>query len=82
MHSALLQRCKDIYQRLFNQNPQVEAVHAGLECAVIGSKYEGMDMVSFGPTLENPHPPKERLFIPSIERVWTFLIALLKSYAE
>jgi dipeptidase D len=82
MDSALLQRCKDIYQRLFNQDPQIEAIHAGLECAVIGSKYEGMDMVSFGPTLENPHSPKERLFIPSIERVWTFLIALLKSYAE
>jgi dipeptidase D len=82
MDSALLQRCKDIYQRLFNQDPQIEAIHAGLECAVIGSKYEGIDMVSFGPTLENPHSPKERLFIPSIERVWTFLIALLKSFTQ
>ena len=82
MESPLLQRCKDVYQRLFNQEPKIDAIHAGLECAVIGSKYEGMDMVSFGPTLENPHSPKERLFIPSIERVWSFLIALLKSYAE
>jgi dipeptidase D len=82
MDSPLLQRCKDIYQRLFNQDPQIEAIHAGLECAVIGSKYEGMDMVSFGPTLENPHSPNERLFIPSIERVWRFLIALLKSFKE
>jgi dipeptidase D len=82
MDSALLQRCKNIYQRLFNQDPQIEAIHAGLECAVIGSKYEGMDMVSFGATLENPHSPKERLFIPSIERVWEFLIALLKSYGN
>ncbi|UCG05722.1 MAG: aminoacyl-histidine dipeptidase [Desulfobacterales bacterium] len=80
MDSALLQRCKDVYQRLFNQEPVVEAIHAGLECAVIGSKYEGIDMVSFGATLENPHSPNERLFIPSIERVWTFLIALLKSF--
>ena len=82
LDSALLQRCKDIYQRLFGQNPQIEAIHAGLECAVIGSKYEGMDMVSFGSTLENPHSPKERLFIPSIERVWSFLVALLKSFKE
>lgn len=81
MDSPLLQRCKDIYQQLFKQDPQIDAIHAGLECAVIGSKYEGMDMISFGPTLENAHSPNERLFIPSIERVWSFLIALLKSYA-
>jgi dipeptidase D len=51
-----------------------------LECAIIGDKYDGMDMISFGPTMEDPHSPNERLFIPSIGRVWDFMAALLKSY--
>jgi dipeptidase D len=56
------------------------AIHAGLECAVIGAKYADMDMISFGPDIEDPHSPTERLFIPSLERVWDFMTALLKSY--
>jgi dipeptidase D len=80
MESALLQRCKTIYRTLYNQDPLVQAIHAGLECGIIGSKYPGMDMISFGATIENAHSPDERLHIPSIERVWTFLTALLKSF--
>jgi dipeptidase D len=80
MDSELLQRCTELYRKLFNQEPVIEAIHAGLECAIIGSKYPGMDMISLGPTIENPHSPDERLHIPSIERVWEFLVALLLSY--
>jgi dipeptidase D len=82
MDSLLLQRCKNLYKQQFGRKPIIKAVHAGLECAIIGSKYAGMDMISLGPTIENPHSPDERLHIPSIERVWTFLVALLKSYGK
>jgi len=53
-----------------------------LECAVIGAKYTDLDMISFGPDIEDPHSPTERLFIPSLDRVWDFMVALLKSYAN
>jgi dipeptidase D len=80
MDAALLQRCIELYRRLFDRKPVIQAIHAGLECAIIGSKYPGMEMISLGPTMENAHSPDERLYIPSIERVWAFLVALLQSY--
>ena len=80
--SALLARGIALHQRLFGHAPAVKAIHAGLECALIGDKYEGMDMISFGPTMEDPQSPSERLFIPSIARVWEFMVALLASYKE
>jgi dipeptidase D len=81
MASALLKRCQTVYRDRFGKNPAVRMIHAGLECGIIGSKKPGMDMVSVGPTIENPHSPDERLHIPSIARTWEFLSALLKSYA-
>lgn len=78
--SELLNRTCSVYEDLFGKKPDIQVMHAGLECAVIGSKYEGMDMISMGPTLENPHSPSERLYIPSIERVWRLLVALLASF--
>ncbi len=80
MQSALLQRCKEVYEKVSGRQPEIQSLHAGLECAIIGEKYEGMDMISFGPTMEDPHSPNERLFIPSIDRVWDFMVALLDSY--
>ncbi len=80
MNSALLQRCKEIYQKLFYREPVVEIIHAGLECAIIGTTYPGMDMISFGPTIQDPHSPYERLYIPSLPKVWDFLVGLLASY--
>jgi dipeptidase D len=80
--SPLLQRCKAVYRSLFNRDPLVQAIHAGLECGIIGSKAPGMDMISLGPTIENAHSPDERLNIPSIVRLWDFLAALLKSYGN
>ena len=78
--SPLLKRSQEVYQKLFSKTPKLQTIHAGLECGVIGSKHEHMDMISFGPTIKNPHSPDERLFIPSIAKVWGFLVALLKSY--
>jgi dipeptidase D len=80
MESPLLKRCKEVYQRLFGKEPMVEVIHAGLECGIIGSKYEGMDAISVGPTIENPHSPDERLYIPSVAKVLDFLAELLRSY--
>ena len=80
MDSQLLARCLDVYEKRFGKKPVVEAIHAGLECGIIGSKYEGMDMISFGPTIKNPHCPDEKIDIDSIGKTWDFMVALFKSY--
>ena len=79
LQSPLLARCKDVYRKLFGKEPHVEAIHAGLECGIIGDKKEGMDMISFGPTLKNPHSPDEKIHVESIGKIWDFLVELLKS---
>ncbi len=78
--SPLLERAKEVYKQLFSSEAKVEAIHAGLECAVIGSIYGGMDMISLGPTVRNPHSPSERVHLPSIVKTWRLLVALLESY--
>lgn len=82
MESELLGRAVESYQNAFGVEPVVEVIHAGLECGVIGAKYPGMQMISFGPTIQNAHSPDERLHLPSLEKVCTFVEALLSSYAE
>jgi len=82
LSSPLLHRCRSIYQELFQKKPKVKALHAGLECGVIGAKCSGMDMISIGPTIRNPHSPGESLNVPSVGKVWKFLVALLESYAD
>ena len=82
MSSELLARCVDVYRKRFNKEPVVEAIHAGLECGIIGSKYDGMDMISFGPTIKNPHSPDEMIEIDSIGKTWDFMVALFESYKE
>jgi dipeptidase D len=81
MASPLLGRCREVYQRLYRRSPEVAVIHAGLECAVIGDRFPGMDMISFGPTIQNLHSPTERLHLPSVGRVWDFLTALLAAFA-
>ncbi len=80
--AALLERCRTVYTRAFGEAPVVEVIHAGLECGLIGAKVPGMEMISIGPTLRNPHSPDEKLFIPSIGKMLTLLEALLGSYRE
>ena len=77
MESLLLKQCVAAYEKLFGKKPVVETTHGGLECGVIGSKYPGMDMISFGPTIKHPHTPEEMIHIGSIGRVWDFMAALL-----
>ena len=80
MDSQLLARCLGVYEKRFGKKPVVEAIHAGLECGIIGSKYDGMDMISFGPTIKNPHCPDEKIEIESIGKTWDFMVALFESY--
>lgn len=82
MQSELLARCQEVYKDVFDRQARVKSVHAGLECAIIGDKYEGMDMISFGPDLRDPHSPNEGLYIPSLEKIWRFMVALLESYGS
>jgi dipeptidase D len=65
------------YRRLFGVAPQVRMIHAGLECGLIGALYGGLDMISLGAILQNPHSPNERLHIPSVGKVWDYLVAFL-----
>ncbi|MCK4813080.1 MAG: aminoacyl-histidine dipeptidase [Candidatus Marinimicrobia bacterium] len=78
-NSKLLTTSKAVYETLFSKSPEVNIIHGGLECGVIGAKHEGMDMISLGPTIENPHSPDECMYIPSIRKVWDFLVELLKT---
>ena len=77
MDSELLKQCQDVYRRLYDREAVIQVIHAGLECAIIGDIYPQMDMISLGPTLRNAHSPDERLHIPSITKVWDFLVELL-----
>jgi len=80
MDSPLLKRCQDTYRKLYGKQPKVEIIHAGVECAILGAMYPGMDMISLGPTIENPHSPEERINIPSVGKVWDYLVEILKSF--
>jgi dipeptidase D len=79
VNSILLQVTKDSYKELFNKEPKVTAVHAGLECGLIGAKYPGMDMVSFGPTIKDAHSVNERVSIKSVESFFKYLCVVLKN---
>jgi dipeptidase D len=77
--SAILKTAKSTYKSLYGKDPEVKAIHAGLECGIIGAKFPGMDMVSMGPTLEDVHSPDEKLYIDSVEKFWDYLVAVLKN---
>ncbi len=79
LDSPILKRAKETYQQLYGREPAVKAVHAGLECGIIGEKYPGMDMVSFGPTMKDVHSPAERLYIDTVQKFWDFLLAILRT---
>ncbi len=79
--SPFIRTCSGLYKKLFKKEPRVEVIHAGLECGIIGALVPGMQMVSIGVTLRDPHSPRERILISSIEPVWKFLTALLEELA-
>ncbi len=80
--SRILAVSKEVYSGLFGKAPHVKVIHAGLECAVFGEKIPGLDMISLGPTIEQAHSPSERVLITAVEKMWVFLLELLKNLAR
>lgn len=72
----------DLYWELFNDEPDVNACHAGLECGILGQNYPAMEMISFGPTIRGAHSPDERTQISSVQKYWSFLLETLKRIPE
>jgi dipeptidase D len=76
--SEIVRKLQVVHEELFGEPAKLIAMHAGLECGVIGEKYPGMQMVSFGPTIVDPHSPNERVQISSVESFWKYLKAVLE----
>ncbi|MEI6577604.1 MAG: aminoacyl-histidine dipeptidase [Bacteroidota bacterium] len=76
-NSEILEITKQAHIKVLGYEPAVRAIHAGLECGVIGEKYPGIDMISFGPTIRGPHSPDERLEIATVGRFWDLLLQVL-----
>ena len=79
MQSPILKAMTESYESLFGVKPAVTAIHAGLECGIIGTSYPKMDMISFGPTICYPHSPDEKVEIKSVEKFYDFLLHTLKN---
>ena len=77
MESPILHTMLASYESLYGKKPAVMAIHAGLECGIIGGKYEGLDMISFGPTICFPHSPDEKVEIASVGKFYSFLLHTL-----
>jgi dipeptidase D len=76
--SAILKEMKEVYNKRFGRVPEVKVIHAGLECGILGATYTNWDMISFGPTIRNPHSPDEKVNIATVDLFWEFLIETLK----
>ena len=77
--SEIVQKLQAAHEKLFGRPAKLIAMHAGLECGVIGERYPGMQMVSFGPTIVDPHSPNERVQISTVQSFWKFLIQVLET---
>lgn len=77
-NSKIRQIFLKVYKDMYNKEAQIEAIHAGLECGLFAKKMQGVDMISFGPDMENVHTPDEKLSISSVARTWDYLKAVLK----
>lgn len=77
--SAVLKVAVEKYRELFNKEPKVRAIHAGLECGLFSEKYPDLDMISVGPTLRGVHSPDECLLIPTVDMVWRHLVAIIEN---
>lgn len=77
--SPILQTMKEVYEKMYGKTPEVKAIHAGLECGLIGGIYPNFDMVSCGPTIRYPHSPDEKVKIDTVDLWWRFLVETLKN---
>lgn len=76
--SPLRETMVAVYREMFGREPQVVAIHAGLECGLLGDKLPGLDCVSFGPQMQDIHTSREKLNIASTARMWDYLLEILK----
>jgi len=79
MDSAILKEMVAAYEKQFGAKAHISAIHAGLECGLLGGVYKNWDMISFGPTICFPHSPAEKVNIPSVKKFWDFLVETLKN---
>lgn len=79
MNSPILETMTSTYKKLFGRTPKVMAIHAGLECGLLGGVYKNWDMISFGPTIKHPHSPDEKVNIESVKLFWEYLTETLKN---
>ena len=79
LESKLLKLSKKIFKDMYKQEPKVEAIHAGLECGIIGEKFPGMDMISIGPTIKYPHSPEEQVQISTVDKTYKYVLKILEN---
>ena len=79
IHSPVLGTMKNVYHQMYGNDPEVKAIHAGLECGIIKERYPDMDMISFGPTLMDVHSPDEKILVYTVEKFWNLLTTVLKN---
>ena len=72
----------DLYLEKYKEPANVDAIHAGLECGILGANYPGMQMISFGPNIYGAHSPDERVQISSVQKFWEYLLEVLKRIPE
>ncbi len=79
LDSKLLKQSKKIFKDMYGEEPTVEAIHAGLECGIIGEKFPGMDMISIGPTIKYPHSPEEQVHVSTVGKFYDFTLKIIES---
>jgi len=79
LDSKLLTLSKKIFKDMYHKEPKVEAIHAGLECGIIGEKFPGMDMISIGPTITHPHSPEEQVIISTVDKFYDYVPKILEN---
>ncbi len=79
LESNILSISKNIFEELYGKEPKVEAIHAGLECGIIGEKFPGMDMISIGPTIKYPHSPEEQIQVSTVSKFYDYVLNILKN---
>jgi dipeptidase D len=82
MDSEILKTMQKVYQDKWGKAPEIRAIHAGLECGILGSTYPNWDMISFGPTINFAHSPDEKVNIETVQKFWDFLVEILKNIPQ
>lgn len=81
-NSRIVKMMTELYQKKYNEDPHVNACHAGLECGILGKNYPGMEMISFGPNIRGAHSPDERVQVSSVQKFWDYFLDTLENIPE